>query len=75
MPGSTWFAVCFGNFLSLDKGLNFVVATMLTHLNAEESFWLFVTLLKGRYELRSYFAAGVPELVVNLYCLDRFIEL
>lgn len=57
------------------QGLNFVCATLLTHLNSEESFWLFVTLLKGRYEMRSYFAAGVPELVVNLYCLDRFIEL
>ena len=36
---------------------------------------MFVCLIKGRYELRSYFASGVPELVTNLYCLDRCIEL
>lgn len=27
------------------------------------------------YGLRDYFAAGVPELVTNLYCLDRLIEM
>ncbi len=57
------------------QGLNFIVATLLTHLSAEESFWTFVCLIKGRFELRTYYATGVPELVTNLYCLDRCIEL
>lgn len=56
------------------QGMNFVAATLLMHLKPEESFWCFVSLIKS-YDLRSYFAAGVPELVVNLYCLDRFIEI
>lgn len=54
--------------------MNFVAATLLMHLRPEEAFWCFVSLIKT-YELRSYFAVGVPELVVNLYCLDRFVEL
>jgi hypothetical protein len=57
------------------QGLNFIAATLLTHLSPEETFWMFVCLIKGRYELRSYFATGVPDLVTNLYCLDRCIEL
>ena len=57
------------------QGLNFLGATLLHHLSAEESFWMLVSLLKGRYDLRALFSAGVPDLVSNLYCLDRFIEL
>ena len=54
--------------------MNFIAATLLMHLQQEEAFWMFVCLIKT-YKLRNYFAAGVPELVINLYCLDRLIEL
>ena len=57
------------------QGLNFIAANLLTNLSPEKSFWVLVTLIKGSYNLRRYFERNVPELVVNLYCVDRLIEM
>lgn len=66
----------FDRELGYCQGLNFIAATLLSNLREpEEAFWVFTCLIKGRYDLRGFFASGVPELIVNLYCLDRCVEL
>jgi hypothetical protein len=54
-----------------------VVGTLVLHMNAENSFWVLVAMLRrsGPYRLQSIFLPGQPQVIVSLYCLDRLIEM
>lgn len=54
--------------------MNYITATFLSLTNNEElSFWLFYVLIE-RYELRSLYLPGVPDLHMRNYMLSQIIK-
>lgn len=55
------------------QGMSFICAILVYHLPEEESFWVFVQMIKS-YDLGGMFKPGLPLLTNFLYKLERLIK-
>ncbi|KAM0754977.1 hypothetical protein T439DRAFT_322036 [Meredithblackwellia eburnea MCA 4105] len=59
--------------LGYAKGLSWTVATLLSHVPAEEAFYILVALVK-KYNFRSYFQGYVESLLVEVRVFSLLLE-
>ena len=48
------------------QGMGFISATFLNYMNEEDAFWMLVTIME-KYELKSIYRPGFPELPRSFY--------
>jgi hypothetical protein len=65
----------FDQDLGYCQGISFLVATLLMYMEAEDAFWVLVSLLQHpRYNLRGLFTIGFPLLNEYIYIIEELMK-
>lgn len=66
---------CIDPEVSYVQGMGFIVATLLTQMDEEESFWCFHAMMNHeRYRLRDMYKPGFPMLQMFFYQLQQLLK-